>query len=131
MAVPVRQMTLMGQERRLCMKNTENRRHADIGLDVMAAFPAPLVRQTRTQVARSADIRSSGVPTSSLNQIRATLQTAQTNPDSICHIPQRRARRHNENCWRSIEVFGWTAAVRRPVSATPACHHLRAAMLLL
>ena len=48
MAVPVRQMSLMGQERRALHEKHRKRRHADIGHNVMAVFPAPLVRQTRT-----------------------------------------------------------------------------------
>src|SRR5271169_864964 len=48
MPVPVRQMPLMGQERRALHEKHRKRRHADIGHVVTAVFPAPLVRQTRT-----------------------------------------------------------------------------------
>ena len=48
MPVPVRQMPLMGQERRALHEEHRKRRHADIGHEVLNVFPAPLVRQTRT-----------------------------------------------------------------------------------
>jgi hypothetical protein len=48
MPVPVRQMPLMGQERRALHEKHRKRRHADIGHEVLDVFPAPLVRQTRT-----------------------------------------------------------------------------------
>src|SRR5450755_420496 len=48
MPVPVRQMPLMGQERRALREEHRKRRHADIGHEVLNVFPAPLVRQTRT-----------------------------------------------------------------------------------
>src|SRR5947209_13494491 len=38
----------MSQERRALHEKHRKRRHADIGHDVTAVFPAPLVRQTRT-----------------------------------------------------------------------------------
>jgi hypothetical protein len=47
-AVPLRQLPLMGQERRALHEKHRKRRHADIGHRVMAVFPTPLVRQTRT-----------------------------------------------------------------------------------
>src|SRR5260370_34079714 len=48
MAVPVRQVPLMGEKRRTLHEKRCKRRHADIGHDEMDVFPAPLVRQTRT-----------------------------------------------------------------------------------
>src|SRR5258708_5733902 len=49
MAVPVRQVPLMGQKRRALHEKRCKRRHSDIAHDVMDVFPAPLVRQTRTR----------------------------------------------------------------------------------
>ena len=85
MPVPVRQMPLMGQERRALHEKHRKRRHADIGHEVLDVFPAPSGRPA--QVARSADIRSSTVPTWRLNQTRRHLQTARTHPDPICRPP--------------------------------------------
>src|ERR1700704_4556466 len=47
MAVPVREVPLMGQERRALHEKRRKRRHADIGHNVLDVLPAPLVRQTR------------------------------------------------------------------------------------
>jgi hypothetical protein len=48
MAVPVRRVPLIGQKRRALHEKRRKRHHADLGHDVMAVLPAPLVRQTRT-----------------------------------------------------------------------------------
>src|ERR1700746_1763793 len=48
MAVPVRQLPLMGEERRALHEKHRERCHADVGHDVLAVLPTPLVRQTRT-----------------------------------------------------------------------------------
>ena len=45
--LPVREVPLMGQERRALHEKRRKRRHADIGHNVLDVLPAPLVRQTR------------------------------------------------------------------------------------
>ena len=99
MAVPVRQVPLMGQKRRALHEKRCKRRHADIGHDVMDVFPAPLVRQTRT-----------GRPQPRykvLDRSHTELESDSPRPANcpntprfnLSHSPQSPALRQNENCW--------------------------------
>jgi hypothetical protein len=97
-AAPVLQVPLMGQERRALHEKRRKRRHADIGHDVMAVFPVPLVRQTRTggPQPRYQDVDRS----------HTALESDSSRPEHCpnvprfnqSHPPQRRAPRQNENC---------------------------------
>ena len=64
------------------MKNGENAAMPISAITYWMFFPRRLSGRP-AQVARSADIRSSIVPTQRLNQTRNDLHTAQTHPDSI------------------------------------------------
>jgi len=79
MAVPVREVPLMGQERRALHEKRRKRRHADMAITYWMFFPRRLSGRP-AQVARSPDIRSSIVPTRRLNQTRPDLQIARMLP---------------------------------------------------
>src|SRR6266852_3660726 len=86
MAVPVGQVPLMGQERRALHEKHRKRRHADIGHEVMAVLPTPLVRQTRTgrPQPRYKVLDRSHTALESDSRPPAYCQIA---PDSICRTP--------------------------------------------
>src|ERR1700746_3775940 len=79
------------------MKNTENAAMPMSAMTYWLFFPRRLSGRP-AQVCRNPDMRSSSVPTRSLNQTRPDPQTTQMNPDSICHTPLHHAPRQNENC---------------------------------
>src|SRR6266436_1187440 len=86
MAIPVCKVPLMSQERRALHEKRRKRRHADIGHDVTAVFPAPLVRQTRTgrPQPRYKVLDRSHTALESDSRPPAYCQIA---PDSICRTP--------------------------------------------